>query len=145
MIDPRINGTNEATDPPESVLWFERIMYSCIVLAFLSLALDWNLYRKYYDRHPVFYPAMILTALLVQIWWIRLVSRGRHNWARIITMMVTLAHLISLPFNFGKIYQGTLGPGAVLQVATAILHAVAFALLCTNQSNSWFTSRKTAA
>jgi hypothetical protein len=81
---------------PRSVAWYERLSYAAIVLTAASFPLNWATVEKYLHKSPVLYPTVVIVFFLIEIWWVRFVARTHRNWARLLTLAVSVTSMIAV-------------------------------------------------
>jgi hypothetical protein len=127
----------DASPRPEGVVWYERLAWTALAVGLASAAANPAAIAKYYERYHIGYLIMGAVSVAGQLLWIWLVARKRQNWARWISLIVTLIGIPTAIWDINERFQ--LNPVAsiffCLAFATSI---VAVMLLFRADSREWF-------
>jgi hypothetical protein len=134
---PEFGGDKMPDQMPRSVWWFEKLCYAGMVLVIASIPLNWATIGKFFFRYPVIYPLTILMFFVVQLFWIRLVSRRRRNRARWVSLVVMAMGLIQELRDAPQRLQLGL-PSALTYWFVNGIFALAIGLLFTRDAAPWF-------
>jgi peptidoglycan/LPS O-acetylase OafA/YrhL len=126
---------------PSSVVWYERIAIVAVVATAASAFVDRANLVKYYNQHPVSYPILVLCVFAIQGLWIWLIARKRRNWARWISIVLTIGAIPSgiwsfedrLRFNFSA---------AIVYYVTFVVWIVAILMLVRRDAREWFAGSR---
>ena len=127
---------------PKSIVLFERVAYSALILGLASVALNWPAVSDFYDQNPMTYLLMQIATLGGQIVFIWLIARRRKNWARWVWVGI-----IFVGTAFAIVAEGA-GPvrfiGLIPAIAYYLVYLVSLTsacLLLTPTSRAWFHSK----
>jgi len=126
---------------PKSVAWFERLSYAAIALSVASGTLNWATIEKYYRQHPHLYPAGLVIAILVQVFWVWLVARRHRDWTRWATLVFVTLSLLQGMADLHQRLQLGIG-AAVAFYGINLLFTFAAGLLFMPDAASWFKQSK---
>jgi hypothetical protein len=122
---------------PKDIKRFECLAYSAWGLTIASAPLNWSTIVKYYHKGGIIYLTAIAFALGLQAGWIWLIARKRKNWARWIGLILVIAGLPSLPFEFEVRFEAD--PLAASAYYTEYLIWVcAICFTFTSEARAWF-------
>jgi len=122
---------------PRSVVWYVRLSYLAIALSLASVPLNWATFEKYFHRHPVFHPTVLVVVFLVEILWVRLVSREHLNWTRWVSLVVAVLALVQGLIDIRQRLQSGVAAASAFY-GICLLFAVAVGLLFTPGAAPWF-------
>ncbi|HEV2677918.1 MAG TPA: hypothetical protein VGV37_25530 [Aliidongia sp.] len=83
---------------------------------------------------------LTIAAFAIQFLWIWLIARKRQNWARWVTLIVTIVAVIGLALRIGTLLQANPASTIVRLIVTA-LWVVELYLLFTGDAPPWFATK----
>ena len=129
---------------PKSVVWYERIAYTCVALGASTLLLTWSQTAYYLNKNPILYPLAIIFVFAAQIFWIWLVARKRQNWARWVSAGALVVGVPELISQFDERYRLD-HIATIAYYSTFLLLALAVAMLFRPDAMEWFQNQKLKA
>jgi len=132
---------------PGSVVWYERLAWSALVVGLASAAANHAEFAKYYHQYHGGNLILMVIGNAVQLLWIWLVARRRQNWARWISLLWLLLGILGTADRIGDV-----GERLQLNPVATILHYVALAiwmvsvmLLFRGDAREWFSRKRFAS
>jgi lysylphosphatidylglycerol synthetase-like protein (DUF2156 family) len=126
-----------------SVVWYERLAGVAIAATVASAAADRVTLTKYYSQNPIFYPIAIVSVLAIQLLWVWLIARKRRNWARWISLVLTVLGIPTAILDFGARVQLNV-TAAIAYYVAFVLWIIAVALLFHRDARGWFDGKRFA-
>ncbi|WP_275188709.1 hypothetical protein [Bradyrhizobium sp. CSA112] len=131
---------------PRSVVWYERLAWTALVVGLASAAANPAEFAKYYHQYHGGNLILMVVINAVQLLWIWLVARRRQNWARWISLLWLLLGILGIALieDIGERFQ--------LNPVATIIYYVAFAiwmvsvmLLFRADAREWFSRKRFAS
>jgi hypothetical protein len=129
---------------PESVVWYERLAWAAFAIGLASAAAAPATLAKYYAKYPFSYPIMIIVVFAGQLLWIWLVARKRQNWARWISLIVTLLGIPNVIWDIEERFRLNL-LASIFYYAAVVVSLVAVLLLFRSDAREWFSRKRAIA
>ena len=132
---------------PRSVVWYERLAWTALVVGLATAAANHAEFAKYYHQYHGGNLILMVIVNAVQLLWIWLVARRRQNWARWISLLWLLLGILGTADMTGDV-----GERFQLNPVATILHYVALAiwmvsvmLLFRGDAREWFSRKRFAS
>jgi hypothetical protein len=126
-----------AATRPASVVWYERLAVAAFAATLVSGATERATLAKYYSQHPIFYPIAIVCVLAVQLLLIWLIARKRRNWARWISLVLTVLAIPRAILDFDERIRLNAAAAIAFYLAF-VISTVAVSLLFRRDAREWF-------
>jgi FtsH-binding integral membrane protein len=136
MIDEGSKKVGAVTRPG-SVVWYERLAWAAVATSLASAAADPATLAKYNNLYPIGYPILFVCSVAGQLLWVWLIARKRQNWARWISLVVTILGLPSAILGFDERFQLNVAAAIAYHLAYVML-IVAVSLLFRRDAREWF-------
>ena len=127
----------EVSTRPKNVVRYERLAYLAVALTFASMPLNWTTLNKYLASQPIVYPIALVSILGLQIAWIWLIARKRKNWARVTSLVLLVAGILSEFFSVTERIAVSV-PAAVAYYFVYVVWIAAMYFLFTGDAPAWF-------
>jgi hypothetical protein len=128
---------------PVSVVWYERLAWVAFATGLVSAAADPATLAKYYGQSPIFYPIAIACFLAMQLLWIWLIARKRQNWARWISVVLTVLAIPMTILDFDERVR-LIAIAAIPYYLAFVIQIVVLSLLFRHDARRWFAGRPSA-
>ena len=129
---------------PESVVWYERLAWTAFAVGLASAAASPATLAKYYDKYSTGYLIVIAVVLAGQLLWIWLIARKRQNWARWISLIVTLLAIPNAIWDIEERFRFN-AAAAIFYCAAFAISMVSIMLLFRGDAREWFSRKRFAS
>ncbi|MQB41915.1 hypothetical protein [Rhizobium sp. ICMP 5592] len=129
-------------DMPDSVRYFERLVYAAMIIFFCEYFLHWNRTIKHLTDEPVQFVITQSIFFCIQFLWIWLVVYRRLNWARWTTLLIQFIMVLIVGINVDARVHSV--NWYVLVFSLRVLtYLLATCFLFTRDATLWFVPQRT--
>ena len=133
---------------PSNVSWFEKLMYTVLVLGLVNLAIDGQRLAAAPELRQIggvaFLAVVAILTDLILILLIWLVARRRKNWARWVMVVMFSVGLVPAILTMAGLFQANPAAGGIM-VVQSVLQIVALVLVFSGNARPWFAAQRPSA
>ena len=130
---------------PSNVSWFEKLMYTVLVLGLVNLAIDGQRLAAAPELRQIggvaFLAVVAILTDLILILLIWLAARRRKNWARWVMAVLFAVGLIPAIPTLAGVFQANPAAGGIM-VVQSVLQIVALVLVFSGNARPWFAAQR---
>ena len=130
---------------PEGVVWYERLAWTALAVGLASAVANPAAIATSYERYHTGFLIFGAITYAGQVLWIWLVARKRQNWARWISLIVTLIGIPNEIWGINERFQLNPVIASILFYLALATSIVAVMLLFRADSREWFSRKRCAS